>query len=406
MKFNEAVGSIDIDDSHLKEFVRTWYNDEDNIVISGFPVGEGPRRVLSLSITKEDLLEKTSEELEGLTRDFDTGRKYDAYIAINPVIDMDAVTLYARGTEENVKAVYGCFLDLDINKPGKKSGAFDTKQQALDFLDSIPAEPTIVIDNGVSGGIHAFWRYEDPIDLTETKLTKPYLVGWWSYANSLTNSNIDRLVDTTRLVRMPSGIYWPKKDSDKFDTVKVIRKSGKTYKKDDLLNLSANAYKKHCDTLDRIRREKTMVLDLSLDNYADNPANTERMSRLLNLRPHNKNLLTTLVQNAIDQTYSWSDILEPYGWTLMKEDSEGSLVWSRPGKLDRSAVTDYRKDSGEVSQVMSLLSSSEETGLADLKEANVILTKMQVLLRLRYNDNVIEMLDDVLRRIESNEHSK
>lgn len=403
MKFTDAVGSISIDASHLKEFVSTWYNEGDNIVISGFPVGEGPRRVLSMSISREDLLDKSAEELEGLTRDFDSGRKYDAYIGINPVIDLDTVTLYSRGTEENVKAVYGCFLDLDVNKPGKKSGAFESKDDALAFLSTIPVEPTLIVDNGVSGGVHAFWKYSDPIMLSENTPVKPYLVGWWSYANSLTECSIDRLVDTTRLVRMPSGIYWPKKDSDKFDTVKVIKNTGNIYNRDDLLQLSANAYKNHCDTLVRLRREKVETLDLSLDKYVNHPSNSERVKRLLNLRPHNEALIKTLVQNAIDENYSWADILEPYGWTLMKEDSEGSLVWSRPGKLDRSAVTDYRRDDGQVSQVMSLLSSSDETQLADLKEANIVLTKMQVLLRLRYNDNVIEMLDDILRRLEENE---
>lgn len=399
MKFGESVGSIDIDVSHLHKFVDTWYNDGENIVIAGFPES-GPRRILSMTLTKEELLQVGNEAFEGLTKNFDTGQKYDAYIGINPISDPDGVSLYSRGTEENVKSVNGCFIDFDVNKPGKKSGVFDSKAQILEFIETIPVEPTIIVDNGSSGGIHAYWKFEDPIDLSETKVTKPYLVGWWTYIRSLTDRQIDRLVDVTRIARMPSSIYWPKTSSDKFDTVKVLKCSGKTYRKNDLLELSAPSYENHCDTLDRIRREKSVGMDIALKDYAGNPSNTERMKNLINLKPHNLNIITTLVQASIEDNYSWADILEPYGWTLLKEDSEGSLVWSRPGKLDRSAVTDYRKDNGQVSQVMSLLSSSDETGLADLKEANVVLTKMQVLLRLRYNDNVIEMLDDVLNKVE------
>lgn len=400
MKFGESVGSIQVDVSSIREFLDAWYNDGDTIVLSGFPV-DGPRRVLSMSISKEDLMNASNEDFEGLTRDFNTGQKYDAYIAINPVKDPDSVKLYSRGTEENVRAVYGCFIDLDVNKPGKKSGVFESKEDILDFLDSIPVEPTIVIDNGSSGGVHAYWRFEDPIELEDKIATKPYLVGWWTYIKSLTDKHIDRLVDVTRLARLPSGIYWPKHDSEKFDTVKVIRKSGKRYKRDDLLKLTEKPYKEHCDTLDRLRQEKTVSIDYKIKDYFEGGPNSEKARHLMNLMPHNMLILTTVVQNAIQDNYSWQDILEPYGWTLLKEDSEGSLVWSRPGKLDRSAVTDYRRDDGQVSQVMSLLSSSDETRLADLKEANVVLTKMQVLLRLRYNDDVYEMLDDVLRRIES-----
>lgn len=404
MKFGEVVGSIEIDVEHMKSFVGTWFEDEDDLVVVGFPV-EGSRRVLSMALTKEILLEATPESFSELTRNVDNGRKYDLYVGVNPISDPESVTLTSRGSEENVKAVYGCFIDLDINRVGKKSGAFDNKDQILEFLDSIPLEPTIVVDNGSSGGIHAYWRFEDPIDMSESIAVKPYLVGWWAYLNSLTDRNIDRLIDVTRIARMPSSIYWPKTSSDKFDTVKVLKNTGKRYKRDDLLALTKEAYQRHCDTLDRIRSEKSFGIDVSLKNYAAEPGNSERLKELINLRPHNLNMLTALVEHTINDNYSWYDILEPYGWTMLKESSDGSLVWSRPGKLDRSAVTDYRRDDG-VSQVMSLLSSSEETGLSDLKEAGVLLTKMQVLLRLRYNDNVIEMIDDVLKEVESGRRDK
>jgi hypothetical protein len=47
---------------------------------------------------------------------------------------------------------------------------------------------------------------------------------------------------------------------------------------------------------------------------------------------------------------------------------------------------------------MSLLSSSEETGLADLKEAGVVLTKYRVALRLWFNDDETKMIEYTLTR--------
>lgn len=394
MRFSDAVGSVDIDVSHIHEFVSTWYNEDDIISVSGFPI-EGHRRVVSLPLTREEFLDVTNEGFEGLTRDFNTGQRYDAYLGINPMVSKDSVKVFSRGTEKDVRSLYGCFIDFDINKEGKKSGVFDSKEQILSFIDTVELEPTIVVDNGSSGGIHAYWRFEDPIELPSEEPTKPYLVGWWTYISSLTERNIDRLVDVTRISRLPSSIYWPKEGSDRFDTVKVIRNSGNRYPRKKFLEISKDSYSNHVKTLDKIRSEKSFGLDLTLKAMAEK---SPEMQRKFKLHPHNMNIITHIVQHHINDNYSWSDILEPHGWTFIKEDSSGSLVWSRPGKLDRSATTDYRRDNGEVSQVMSLLSSSDETRLADLKEANVHLTKMQVLLRLKYNDDVNAMIDDIMSR--------
>lgn len=400
MKFTDIVGSIDIDQSHFRKFISTWYNDEDNIVLVGIPV-DGYRRVLSQSQTKERLLNLTDDEFIGLTRNTESGQKFSTYLGINPIKDSEEVTLYKRGTEENVRAIYGCFIDFDINKDGKKKGVFESKEEILEFIDSLELEPTIVVDNGSNGGMHAYWRFDDPMELGEGRSPhKPLLLGWWAYLNSLTDRNIDRLVDSTRIARLPSSIYWPSVAGDKFDSVSVIRCSGKRYPRQSFLDLSSEAYAKHNAKLDVIKRAKSAdMLNISMRDYAQTEADSEILKKLINLSDQNLTLVATAVENYVNSEYDWAEILEPHGWTFLKEDSEGSNVWARPGKSERSAVVDYTDGTGVVSPVMSLLSSSEETGLADLKEAGVVLTKMQVLLRLQYNDDVPQMIDDVLRKV-------
>ena len=402
MKFNEIAGSIAIDQSHFRKFISTWYNDGDNIVLVGIPV-DGYRRVLSQSQTKERLLNLTDEEFISITRNTESGQKFGTYLGINPIADPKEVTLYKRGTEENVRSIYGCFIDFDVNKDGKKSGVFDSKNEILEFIDSLELEPTIVVDNGSAGGMHAYWRFDEPLELGDgSEPYKPLLMGWWAYLNSLTDKSIDRLIDSTRIARLPSSIYWPTHAGDRFDTVSVVRCSGKRYPRQKILDLSKDAYAHHNAKLNALRTSKTVDLDLTMKNYVLDNNISDDIKKISRLSESNLNMVSTIIQGYINDEYDWDEILEPHGWTYLKDDSEGSSVWARPGKSDRSAVVDYKHSTGVVSPVMSLLSSSEATGLSDLKEAGVPLTKMQVLLRLQYKDNVPEMISDVLRRSKRN----
>ncbi len=93
----------------------------------------------------------------------------------------------------------------------------------------------------------------------------------------------------------------------------------------------------------------------------------------------------------IDELLRWDDILVPHGWRFINEGTEGRRLWSRPGgDYRKSAVTDWEGSEGNV---MSLMSTSRETGLLDLLEAHIPLTKERVLLRLSFNDQYELMTD-------------
>ena len=205
MKFTEFVGDSTIDVSHLHTFLKAWYCPEDTISLVGIPK-TGTRRVLSQAQPVKRMLETTPEEIETLSYIVEQDKQMSMYMSINPLIEDHKVTLSSRGDKSDVRSVYGTFIDFDVSKEGSKEGAFNSKEEILQFISTIPLKPTIIVDNGISGGVHAYWRVaSEDIDRVEESL----LVRWWAYISSLTSRKIDKLIDKTRISRMPSAIYWP-----------------------------------------------------------------------------------------------------------------------------------------------------------------------------------------------------
>lgn len=395
MKFSEHVGSTTIDPTHLRKFIQTWYKPEDTITLIGI-TNSGPRKTLSFTVKAKDLYEYSDKDIENLTVIETTNQRMDMYITINPTKDDNTVTLYSRGDSSNIREIYGCFVDFDVVKEGKKSGVFTSKEQIYSFLDSIPVPPTIIVDNGINGGVHAYWKIDNESGVT---IPNEILLKWWSYISSISPVSIDRLIDITRMSRMPSGIYWPKGDDTKFDTVKVVKNDGPTYSYEFLDKVTQPAYDAYTTRVTELRMQKTYV-DTELWNERllkkireDNPSSNRQFTE------RQVKIIMTLIDNYVNNNLSWFDILEPHGWTCLKEKSEGGSVWARPGQSARSAEVDFHKPDGSISHVMSLLSSSPETRLADLKEADVVLSKKQVLLRLKYDDDVEAMVDDLYKEV-------
>lgn len=391
MKFTEFAGDSSIDAEHLHTFLKSWYCPEDIISLIGIPK-TGSRKVLSQAQPVERMLEATPEEIETLSYIVEQDKQMSMYMSINPLIEDHKVSLSSRGDKSDVRVIYGTFIDFDISKEGSKEGAFDSKEEILQFLSSVPFVPTIIVDNGISGGVHAYWRIrqEDVEDVDES-----ILVRWWAYISSLTPHKIDKLIDKTRISRMPSGIYWPG-DGGKIDTVKIHSVSNAHYRLEDMLAQSDEAYQSHLRKVAALRDQKVRV---------DRSKWEERV--LTRVRENNPSRTYTELQakvamdridRYIDECFEWNDILPQHGWTFLKENSDGSKTWARPGKSERSAVVDYIAPSGAKSGVMSLLSSSPDTRLEDLKEAGVPLTKKQVMLRLQYDDDVSAMVDDLYER--------
>lgn len=395
MNFDDYVGSITTDLSHLRTFLNAWFRPDDLVTLVGIPTS-GIRIVMSQVVSVKRLLAiTTDEEFAGLTMIDD--RKVNLYIATNPTKEVNGVVIdKSRGTKADVRDIYGCFVDLDVIKEGKKSGVFESKQEIFNFLGSFPLKPTMVIDNGSGGGIHAYWRLNDE---DVPRATEGLLAAWWSFVSEQSPVQVDRLIDITRILRLPSGVYWPSNDTEKFDSVKVVYADGPTYSLDELMNISAAPYKKYVEKLAELKTQKTRVNVEKWNKRLSSKIaqNSPNISRELSERQYN--ILNQLIQSHIDDELSWQDILGPYGWTCLKVSDDGEETWARPGKNERSAVVNYVNGRGEVSGAMSLLSSSAETGISDLKEAGIPITKMQVLLRYKYDDDINEMIDDLYEKV-------
>jgi len=407
MKFGELVGTISVDPTHLQKFIDVWFVEGDEVLLRGIPLS-GSRYVMNLAEDVSVIRGQTKETIENeLCRNSSTQDIISLYIQMNPVKNKEDISLYVGSKVHDIRNIYGCFVDLDV-----KDGGFDSKEEIKLFLDSLEYTPTIVVDNGVSGGMHAYWRFvENDIEPDKSAI----LNKWWAYMNEKATEfkgsrvKIDKLTDVTRISRMPSSIYWPR-EGQKFGTVTIDSCSEIKYPYDTLDSVSDSAYTRYMERLRAIREkanenrigdinqwwESLRELegdDKSVDNihyhvknHHERFGNIRPTEELRELSETNLTLVSKLIENYVNEQIDWADILEPHGWTLLKEKSN-SRVWARPGRNERSAETDYSDNGLNTSSAMSLLSSSEETGLSDLKDAGVVLTKSRVMLRLDFHDD-------------------
>lgn len=377
MKLSDLTGRVKISAYHATTFVDTWFEPTDKICVVGRKSEKtGNLDTVSQSMTAEDFCKMDDESLESLIFDED-GNKWNLYIGICPI--KDDVTLTRRGTEANVSTVRGVWADIDI-----KEGGFESQQDILDFLFSLKVPPTITNGSG-SGGVHALWKLA-PGEEGDKELVER----WWSYLDEEAGErSIDKLVDLTRILRIPGTVYFPKeKSGSKVGSVEILFKIPNTYTVSQLREISEEAFQtKHEKRKALINKDANRRMDMDLfarDMLAGIGGNRWKMWRAI-----------SELEGYVNDKMTWEEILTPHGWTHMRKLRDDSNEWARPGRSERSAVVDY----GD-SPVMSLLSSSPDTGLDDLKDAHIPLTKYRVLLRLQFEDNEEAMIKHLIGRLE------
>lgn len=378
MKFTEIAGELDISPDAATTFIKSWFAPEDRITVVGRrTIRTGSLDVVSQTMSAKELIEALDDQLlETLIFDPD-GSSYNLYIGVCPVVE--DLGLFKRGTKTNIAYVPGVWADIDI-----KDGGFESEDAILSWLMSLPVRPSIICGSG-SGGVHAYWRFHWGQHGTEATVEQ-----WWAYLDEMAGErSIDKLVDATRILRIPGSVYFPKPEaaSSKLKMVKLIDAPGITYDMDQLLDLSADAFARRIEKRNRLRNEDAQRR-LDTDSLARALLADEVVGRWALMRA------IAAVEDYANQELDWFSILVPHGWTHRKSFSDGSNEWARPGQNDRSAVTDY-----EGSPVMSLLSTSEDTGLADLKDAGIHLSRYRVALRLMYNDDEAAMVRDMVDKM-------
>lgn len=377
--FNSIAGDLTVDLSHLQAFVKAWYRPEDLVAITGIRPSKNRQGVLSMPVSVKDLMSFTEEDIWGLAKRAD-GTVYGTYTTLYPIKDASKVAGGKRGDKTNVGDVYGVFADFDV-----KPGSFESREAVIEFLTSegIP-KPTILVDNGGSGGMHGYWRHPwNEVGYEEM------LARFWAFLSSKSPVKIDRLIDSTRLSRLPSSVYWPKDGSGGIPgTVSVVWADGPMYSVQELEDLTKEAWEDRKQRVSRtIDEDSKMKLDASLLAAELGVGGDSNMWSLY--------AAIAMVQENFNELYSWENILQPLGWTYLKDDSQGREEYARPGRFEKSATVNWP----ESRDMMSLLSESPETGLADLKEAGIALTKYRVALRLLWDDDPQKMTRDIVQQM-------
>jgi hypothetical protein len=380
VRLADKRGEITISSDLAKQYVQAWFRPDDLITIVGrrsIPTGNFDT-ITQTIVAKEFLSHLDDDALQSIVFDSD-GSSWNIYAGICPV--RQELSIYRRGTKDNIAYVPGLWADIDI-----KAGSFDTEQDIVSWLHSLELQPTMICGSG-SGGVHAYWRAHWSEQFDENLVER-----WWSHLDEKAGEHrtIDKLIDSTRMLRLPGTVHFPKltpNSSDasrKLGMVKIIEMTGLTYSTQQVMEISEGAYLRRGE-----RRKKLIGEDaqrrIDGDALAKSLLSDQKVGRWRLLRA------IAYVEDIVNDTYTWEQILEPMGWTFMKELRDGSNEWARPGRSERSAVTDF-----EGSPVMSLLSTSTETGLFDLKDSGIHLSKYRCLLRLHYNDDTNALIRTVI----------
>lgn len=347
MRWGDVISSTSSED--CCNFLEWWFETGDTVVLTGM-TEIGVSRVQSVRAPVDDLVEsirKSPNILEKMSE----GR--DMYFSVASAGENGVAG--GRLREADIAHVRGIYCDLDV-----KSGAFNSKDDAENFLKEVSESLGYscgIVESG-SGGLHAYWKFEDSPEIDDVVASKKLLGAWWAYLNEVSTSkygaSIDRLVDLARMLRLPGSIRL-----DTGASVKLVQ-TGDSVPPGEMVKLSQGAFERRSEYVSKVRiREKTSQTSVEVSSVR-----------------------VAACSAWVTEHIEWGDILRGAGWTKLWGEGVGS-TWARPGQNKKSAVI-----WGEGAGILSLFSSSIDTGMADLKEAGIVLDKWRVLLRLYFADDV------------------
>lgn len=355
------------DGGQAAQFYDDWFGNESKMfsVVSRITPG-GSGMVENLHETPVTLRDMFREHpLDELI--YMNGMQWNLYMGVGvmekkPPIKT-ATNKRGKGGKKDITYVPGIWVDLDVDK----DDAFHDEAHALDLLRSCNPLPTIVVATG-TGGVHGYWKTQQALDPEHAETLTEM---WWAHLERESQCKIDRLTNCDRIMKLPGSIRWAKEEGEAPTPVRLLYSSKNTIRASVLEDLARPA---HTDYKTMIRERRSTI----------NRGQTAAMGALGDLRGWNQRMALANMEQAFNDNHTWQEILLPHGWQEIGHDSEGRTLWARPGvskfKLRKAAATDF----GD-SQAMSLFSDSPETGLLELHEAEIPLTKYRVHIQLNWN---------------------
>ncbi len=203
---------------------------------------------------------------------------------------------HKRGTGKGTVSIPGFWAEIDIDGPGHKPDANKlplpkTIDEALSIVDSLP-EPTALIHSG--GGLHAWWLFDEPWVYSDTEAAQAATDDWGRLVAKRAEEkgfSVDKVSDLARILRPPGTSNRKLKDARE---VTIYQETGKRYQTIELASMGIPpAPRSH----DQIEDESGIG--------------------------------------------TWAEILEPHGWSAIRDRDDGATEWYRPGKSEGtiSAVT-------------------------------------------------------------------
>ena len=161
----------------------------------------GQMLIWTLPDKKSHFCKDTSQALDAIKN----ANGSDIYVGVG--ISKAALSPERRGDLSNIQALPALVLDLDVKADGMKKPAFESKEQALEFINTLPLRPTVVVDSG--GGLHCWNVFNEPLEITDdtTRLDAMRLAKAWNIMAQRQAAKlgvvIDSVYDLTRVLRVP-----------------------------------------------------------------------------------------------------------------------------------------------------------------------------------------------------------
>lgn len=390
-KFSDIIGTYQVHPLEAVQMLQAIFEPQDLISLSGKRAGVSRTTVLTQMIKQEDLVEELMSERgeETLHNLCFEPHEMDLYVGLGAVKKDKQFQPFNRVKEKDIASVRCLYLDVDV-----KDGAFESTQEAWDFVwetcIKYNTPPTFITASG-SGGLHVYWRLtKQPLTgLPRSEIEVPQELGkdllkmWWTLFNSeaeVKNRYLDQLTDTSRMSRIAGSIHFPKTFDGKLGEVRELYYNPRNeYNCDYISSIAAETYHNYNDKV-KIKRAQELKdarkMKVKIEAPPENASMFERIVFLANQADY--------YPEWVNEHMRWDDILIPHGWTFLTEGTEGRRNFARPNQTGKSCVVDWEGSEGNV---MSLMSTSRETGLLDLLEAQIPLTKWRVLVRLSFNDD-------------------
>jgi len=136
-----------------------------------------------------------------------------------------------RGEKQDIRAVPGCWIDIDVAGVHKKSHLPGSHQEAIDLIKKFPLAPSLIVNSG--NGLHGYWLFKELLEFDSDADRMHFedvnfkLQAFLRNEAAKSKWKLDSTHDCTRILRIVGTQNW--KDEKNPKPVVLIEDSGIRY---------------------------------------------------------------------------------------------------------------------------------------------------------------------------------